>query len=75
VGRPFVMGPGVPAERVEAIRKAFLAALRDPGLAADSRIAGVNTHYVSPAELTRIIADAYAAPTAVVATVKKALGR
>lgn len=75
VGRPFVMGPGVPAERVEAIRKAFLAALRDPGLAADSRIAGVNTHYVSPAELTRIIAESYAAPAAVVATVKKALGR
>ena len=75
VGRPFVMGPGVPAERVEAIRKAFLSALRDPGLAADSRVAGVNTHYVSPAELTRIIGDSYAAPAAVVATVKKALGR
>jgi len=28
-GRPFVIPPGVPAERVAALRKAFLAALQD----------------------------------------------
>jgi tripartite-type tricarboxylate transporter receptor subunit TctC len=75
VGRPFVMAPGVPAERVEAIRKAFLAALKDPAFAADARVAGVNIHYVSPAELMKIISDSYASPPAVVANVKKALGR
>ena len=75
VGRPFVMAPGVPAERLEAIRNAFLAALKDPALAADARTAGVNIHYVSPGELTKIISDSYASPPAVVANVKKALGR
>ena len=75
VGRPFVMAPGVPADRLAAIRTAFLAALKDPSLAADSRVAGVNIHYVSPDELTKIIADSYASPPAVVANVKKALGR
>ena len=75
VGRPFVMAPGVPADRLEAIRKAFLAALKDPSLAADARVAGVNIHYVSPTELTKIISDSYASPAAVVANVKKALGR
>ena len=75
VGRPFVMAPGVPADRLEAIRKAFLAALKDPSLAADARVAGVNIHYVSPDELTKIISDSYASPAAVVANVKKALGR
>jgi len=75
VGRPFVMAPGVPAERVEAIRRAFLAALKDPAFAADARVAGVNIHYVSPAELMKIISDSYASPPAVVANVKKALGR
>ncbi len=75
VGRPFVMAPGVPADRLEAIRKAFLAALKDPSLAADSRVAGVNIHYVSPTELTKIISESYASPAAVVANVKKALGR
>ena len=75
VGRPFIMAPGVPAERVEAMRNAFLLALKDPGLAADAQVAGVNIHYVSPAELTKIISDSYASPPAVVAAVKKALGR
>ena len=75
VGRPFVMAPGVPAARLEAIRNAFLAALKDPGLAADARVAGVNIHYVSPDELTKIISESYASPAAVVASVKKALGR
>ena len=75
VGRPFVMAPGVPAARLEAIRNAFLAALKDPALAADSRQAGVNIHYVSPGELTKIISDSYASPPTVVANVKKALGR
>ncbi len=75
VGRPFVMAPGVPADRLAAIRAAFLAALKDPSLAADARVAGVNIHYVSPDELTKIISDSYASPPAVVASVKKALGR
>jgi len=75
VGRPFVMAPGVPADRLDAIRKAFLAALKDPSLAADARVAGVNIHYVSPDELTKIISESYASPAAVVANVKKALGR
>ncbi len=75
VGRPFVMAPGVPADRLEAIRNAFAAALKDPGLAADARTANVNTHYVSPAELMKIISDSYASPAPIVAAVKKALGR
>ncbi len=75
VGRPFVMAPGVPADRLEAIRNAFLAALKDPALAADARTAGVNIHYVSPGELTKIISDSYASPATVIANVKKALGR
>ena len=75
VGRPFVMAPDVPTDRLEAIRKAFAATMRDPGFAADARAANVNIHYVSPAELMKIISDSYASPPATVAAVKKALGR
>ena len=75
VGRPFVMAPGVPADRLEAIRNAFAATMKDPGFAADARAANVNIHYVSPAELMKIISDSYASPPATVAAVKKALGR
>jgi tripartite-type tricarboxylate transporter receptor subunit TctC len=75
MGRPFVMGPGVPEDRLAAMRRAFEMTLKDPGFAADARSADVNTHYVSPARLLKVVADAYATPPASVETVKKALGR
>ena len=75
VGRPFVAPPGVPPARVEALRTAFEAALKSPALIAEAKQAGLNVHYVSPQELNKIIADAYASPPAVVAATKKAFGR
>ena len=75
VGRPFVLGPNVPADRVAALQKAFESTMKDPGMAADARAAGVNIHYIAPAELTKIISDSYAAPKSVVDSVKKAFGR
>jgi tripartite-type tricarboxylate transporter receptor subunit TctC len=75
MGRPFVMGPNVPADRLDAIRKAFELALKDPGFAADARGADVNIHYVSPDRLLKVVADAYATPASSVEAVKKALGR
>jgi ABC-type phosphate/phosphonate transport system substrate-binding protein len=35
-GRPFVMAPEVPPERVEAVRNAFTKALQDPDLLAEA---------------------------------------
>jgi tripartite-type tricarboxylate transporter receptor subunit TctC len=75
VGRPFVMAPGVPADRVAAVQKAFKAALDDPHFQEDAEKTGVHIHYVSPDELQHIIAEAYAAPAPVVARAKKAFGR
>jgi len=75
MGRPFVMGPNVPADRLEAMRKGFELALKDPGFAADARGADVNIHYVSPDRLLKVVADAYATPASSVEAVKKALGR
>lgn len=36
ISRPFAGPPSVPAERVEALRTAFMAAMNDPGLKADA---------------------------------------
>src|SRR5262245_8795516 len=36
-GRPFALPPGVPQDRVDALRKAFVAALADPALIADAK--------------------------------------
>ena len=75
VGRPFVAAPGVPPERLAALRKAFEAVMKDPGFEADARVAGLNIHYIAPDELTSVIAKSYASSPAIVQTVKKAFGR
>ena len=75
MGRPFAAPPGVPQARIDALRAAFAAALKSPTLAEEAKQAGLNIHYVSPAELNKIIADAFAAPANVVALTKKAFGR
>jgi tripartite-type tricarboxylate transporter receptor subunit TctC len=36
ISRPFATGPGVPADRVKALRTAFMAAMNDPGMKADA---------------------------------------
>ena len=35
-GRPYVLPEGVPAERVAALRKAFMATMSDPALVAEA---------------------------------------
>lgn len=41
LGRPFVAPPGVPADRVTALRRAFDATLKDPGLMAEAKKQGL----------------------------------
>ncbi|MDP2357812.1 MAG: tripartite tricarboxylate transporter substrate-binding protein [Beijerinckiaceae bacterium] len=67
VGRPMLAPPGVPRERVEALRRAFDQAMKDPQLQADAtkmRLPVANV--VSGSELEAIIADLMATPPAVV---------
>ena len=75
MGRPFAAPPGVPQARVDALRTAFEAALKSPTLIEEAKQAGLNIHYVSAAELNKIVADAFASPASVVALTKKAFGR
>jgi tripartite-type tricarboxylate transporter receptor subunit TctC len=73
--RPFILPPGVPADRVEALRKIFLETIADPELQADARKMNIEAVPTSGAELQQIIANMYATPPAIVARVKKGMGR
>ena len=42
IGRPFVTSPGVPAERVALLRKAFDSLVKDPAFLADMKKAGID---------------------------------
>jgi tripartite-type tricarboxylate transporter receptor subunit TctC len=75
VGRPLVLPPGVPEERVMLIRQAFDATVRDPAFVRDAETQGMSVNGIDGEELTAVIAGAYAAPPGVISETAAALGR
>ena len=73
MGRPFVVGPGVPPERLSALREAFAAALRDPELIEESKKLRLNIAYVPPGTLQSLVDKAYAADAETLERVRKAM--
>lgn len=71
--RPFIMPPGVPPERVRAMRQAFAATMADPELRAEANKQRLDVVPHTGEELEKIIVDIYASPPAVVARIKQAM--
>lgn len=72
-GRPFVVAPDVPKDRVAALRKAFDASIKDPELRAEAAKARLDVDAVSGEDLQALVAKVYASPPAVIARTKKAI--
>jgi tripartite-type tricarboxylate transporter receptor subunit TctC len=72
-GRPFVMPPSVPADRVAALRKAFMAALKDKDLLADAAKQRLDIEPLSGEDVQALVEKVYAMPADVVAKAKEAL--
>ena len=62
MARPYVVPPGVPAERVRALQRAFSATMADPAFLADARRQELEVQPVSGAEAAALLNDAYATP-------------
>jgi tripartite-type tricarboxylate transporter receptor subunit TctC len=75
LGRPFVLPPGVPADRVAALRSAFAATMKDPGFLADAKRANLHVDAITGDELAHLIDAAYQTPRPVVVRTAAALGR
>ena len=73
--RPFILPPGVPADRVAALRKIFMETIADPELQADARKMNIDAEPTSGEELQRLIGQMYATPQPIVERVRKAMGR
>lgn len=69
-GRAFFLPPGVPAERVAALRKAFEATLKDPALVDDAAKKRLPLDPTSAEDLTRVTARVIATPSDVVQLTK-----
>jgi len=67
MGRPVATTPGVPPERLEALRRAFDAAMKDPDFLDDARRSGLEAEGpITGAEVDATLRDIYATPKAVV---------
>jgi tripartite-type tricarboxylate transporter receptor subunit TctC len=75
VGRAFFGPPGVPADRVSALRKAFDDTLKDPELLAEVEKAKLDFHPGSGELLQKIVADTSAVPESVVARMQSILSK
>ena len=75
LGRPLVLPPGVPAERVRALRDGLRETLRDTAFLQDAKRQELNVDYTGGEELERRIAAAWRTPKAVIERTKAALGR
>jgi tripartite-type tricarboxylate transporter receptor subunit TctC len=66
MARPYVAPPGIPPERLKALRAAFDATMTDPDFLADARRQDLEVRPVSGGEADALIREVYASPPEVV---------
>jgi tripartite-type tricarboxylate transporter receptor subunit TctC len=71
--RPFAAPPGVPGDRLDALRKAFDETVTDPDYLADAAARALHVELVTGAELGNVLQRIYATPKEIVARVKEAV--
>ena len=64
-GRPFIATPGVPAERLAALRKAFKDVLSDPELLKEAEKTKSEIVFMAPSEIEPVVERFYATPAEV----------
>ena len=75
LGRPFIAPPGVPAERIAALRQAFDATMKDPEFLADAEKAHKDIHPIGWQEMEKLVQRVLSAPKSATDLLKSALAR
>lgn len=70
-GRPYVLPPDTPPERVAVFRSAFEAALADPALVNEARQSQIDMTPRAASDLVSLLGKLYATPKDTIETVKK----
>jgi tripartite-type tricarboxylate transporter receptor subunit TctC len=74
IGKPFATSPGVPPERVAALRRAFDAAMKDKQLLAEADKMHIEIDPIDGPGIQKIVTDIVTTPKPVIERVKQALG-
>lgn len=72
-GRPYVLPPRVPEDRVKALRTAFTETMKDPKLIADANKIHLDVQSVSGEEVQELVAKMYKTPERIVQKAKQAM--
>jgi tripartite-type tricarboxylate transporter receptor subunit TctC len=73
MGRPFAAPPGVPADRAEALRRAFDATLKDPAFLVEADKLKLEVNPVNGEDVARLVAELYATPKDIVEEARVAI--
>jgi tripartite-type tricarboxylate transporter receptor subunit TctC len=71
MGRPYAAPPGVPADRVAVLRKAFMATVKDPAFGAAAKKLKLEVAAISGDKMQGMLKRIYATPKAVVDRAKE----
>ena len=71
--RPFALPPGIPAERVQALRKAFQAVMEDKEFLAETEKTKLTVDPVAGDDLQRLVAEIFAMEPTMLAKLKEIL--
>lgn len=73
IGRPFFLPPGVPADRVAALRKAFDETMKDPAYLAEAKKMKLDVNPLTGQQLAKLVEQVSATPKDTVMRVREAL--
>jgi tripartite-type tricarboxylate transporter receptor subunit TctC len=74
MARPFAMPPGTPKDRVEAMRAAFMATMKDAEFVAEAKKTGLDINPMPGDKMAELMAKAFATPPEIVALARRATG-
>ena len=66
MGRPYAAPPGVPADRLAALRRGFLATMKDPAFLADAKKSHMLVDPLDADRMKQIVAEAHKMPAPIV---------
>jgi len=72
-GRPMMVTPGTPPERVKILRDAYMKTLKDPAAVDEARKGRMDIDPTSGEELEKLVRDIFDAPPEVIARARKVL--
>ena len=72
MGRPYLAPPSLPADRVAALRTAFMDTMADKDFLAEAEKTELEINPVSGADVEKLVQEVYATPADIVAKAKDA---